>query len=116
MLSTVVFRVIVSQPEEGIEPRVKLVIVMIVRIDLVQVITQLLTKADDCRSMRTVRQFPSGRSRIVLDVEGELLLAPLGQKSRHQIVEPLRVVHAYTRFRFILLVIMIIITVLLGVF
>merc|ERR1719419_1519802 len=102
------FGVLVSQPQVRIELVVKLVVVGLVRIELVQVLAGLLAEADDRRTVRAVGELASSRCRVVLDVESEVLLSPLGQKSCHQVVEALGVVHADTEvfFLFVVLVLL----------
>merc|ERR1719295_1817500 len=102
------FGVLVSQPQVGIKLVVKLVVVGLVRIELVQVLAGLLAEADDRRTVRAVGELASSRCRVVLDVESEVLLSPLGQKSCHQVVEALGVVHADTEvfFLFVVLVLL----------
>merc|ERR1719391_1776064 len=102
------FGVLVSQPQVGIELVVKLVVVGLVRIELVQILAGLLAEADDRRTVRAVGELASSRCRVVLDVQSEVLLSPLGQKSCHQVVEALGVMHADTEvfFLFVVLVLL----------
>merc|ERR1719259_886065 len=90
-----VLGMVVPKPQQGIELLVELVVVFVVGVDLVQMLTYFLTKSDDGWAMRAIGKLASGWSCGVFDLQGEIFLAPTLQKSSHQVIEALRVVHTH---------------------
>merc|ERR1719383_477147 len=89
----IVLGMVVPKPQEGVELLVELVVVFVVGVDLVQMLAKLLTEPDDGWAVRAIGKLASGWSCGVFDLQGEILLAPALQKSSHQVIEALRVVH-----------------------
>merc|ERR1719391_638542 len=90
-----VLGMVVPKPQQGVELLVELVVVFVVRVDLVQMLAKLLTESDDGWAVRAIGKFASGWSSGVFNLQGEILLAPALQKSGHQVIEALRVVHTH---------------------
>merc|ERR1719385_345699 len=90
-----VLGMVVPKPQQGVELLIKLVVVFVVGVDLVQMLAKLLTKSDDGWAVWAIGKLASGWSSGVFDLQGEILLAPALQKSSHQVIEALRVVHTH---------------------
>merc|ERR1719295_1819551 len=90
-----VLGMIVPKPQQGVELLIKLVVVFIVGVDLVQMLAKFLTESDDGWAVWAIGKLASGWSCGVFDLQGEILLAPALQKSSHQVIEALRVVHTH---------------------
>merc|ERR1719342_864721 len=58
-------------------------------------LAKFLTESDDGWAVRAIGKFASGWSSGVFDLQGEILLAPALQKSSHQVIEALRVMHTH---------------------
>merc|ERR1719204_2573571 len=86
---------VVPKPQQGVELLVELVVVFVVGVDLVQMLAKFLTKSDDGWAVRAIGKLASGWSCGVFDLQGEILLAPALQKSSHQVIEALRVMHTH---------------------
>merc|ERR1719381_1161 len=90
-----VLGMVVPKPQQGVKLLVELVVIFVVRVDLVQMLAKLLTKSDDGWAVWAIGKLASGWSSGGFDLQGEILLAPALQKSSHQVIEALRVVHTH---------------------
>merc|ERR1719495_1469660 len=105
-----VLGMVVPKPQQGVKLLVELVVVFVVRVNLVQMLAKLLTKSDDGWAVRAIGKLASGRSCGVFDLQGEILLAPGLQKSSHQVIETLRVVHTHAMGLLFLLWLLVLVT------
>jgi len=105
-----VLGMVVPKPQQGVELLVELVVIFVVRVNLVQMLAKLLTKSDDGWAVRAIGKLASGWSSGVFDLQGEILLAPALQKSSHQVIEALRVVHTHAMSLLFLLWLFVLVT------
>merc|ERR1719391_1245325 len=105
-----VLGMVVPKPQQGVKLLVELVVIFVVRVDLVQMLAKLLTKSDDGWAVWAIGKLASGWSSGVFDLQGEILLAPALQKSSHQVIEALRVVHTHAMSLLFLLWLFVLVT------
>merc|ERR1719295_920702 len=100
-----VLGMVVPKPQQGVKLLVELVVIFVV-----QVLAKLLTKSDDGWAVWAIGKLASGWSSGVFDLQGEILLAPALQKSSHQVIEALRVVHTHAMSLLFLLWLFVLVT------
>merc|ERR1719447_697223 len=105
-----VLGMVVPKPQQGVKLLVELVVIFVVRVDLVQMLAKLLTKSDNGWAVRAIGKLASGWGSGVFNLQGEILLAPALQKSGHQVIEALRVVHTHAMSLLFLLCLFVLLT------